>query len=104
MSKLALIRMSEVLQSDTSITNLTTIAVHPGSVVTSMTSVLPEEIRAAVLVDSEELSAHTMVWLAAEGRSWLGGRYVSCNWDMEELENRKEDVVAGDKLRVGIMM
>jgi hypothetical protein len=30
----------------------------------------------------------------------LGGRYVSANWDMEELEGRKEEVVRGELLRV----
>jgi len=37
-------------------------------------------------VDEPELAADTLVWLTRERRKWLAGRYVSYNWDMEELD------------------
>jgi hypothetical protein len=42
----------------------------------------------------------TIAWLAGERREWLGGRYVSCPWDMGELVSRKDEIVAGDKLKL----
>jgi hypothetical protein len=36
--------------------------------------------------------------LTAEKRDWLSGRYISVNWDTEELEAMKDDIVNKDKL------
>jgi hypothetical protein len=38
--------------------------------------------------------------LAGERREWLAGRYVGVNWDVGELEGRRESVVRGDLLKV----
>jgi hypothetical protein len=67
---------------------------------------LLENLRAEMLIeldliDTPELAADSLVWLTRERREWLAGRYVSCNWDMEELEERKEEMV-GDKLKLRI--
>ena len=40
-----------------------------------------------------------MVWLTKGKRTWLGGRYASATWDVEELEGMKGEIVAGDKLK-----
>ena len=57
-----------------------------------------------VLVDTPNLGADTIVFLTAEKRQWLGGRYVSVNWDMEELMAKKDDIVTRDllKFRMGV--
>jgi len=39
------------------------------------------------------------VWLAKEPRPCLNGRYVASNWDVDELEGKKDEIVAGDKLK-----
>jgi hypothetical protein len=39
------------------------------------------------------------VWLSKEKREWLSGRFVSCNWDVEELEAMREKIVEGDLLK-----
>lgn len=39
-------------------------------------------------------------WLASTRREWLGGRYVSCAWDMEELMGKEEEIVGQDKLKL----
>ena len=36
----------------------------------------------------------------AQRKEWLGGRYVSCPWDMEELMSREKEIVEGDKLKL----
>ncbi|KAL2132719.1 hypothetical protein VTI74DRAFT_3457 [Chaetomium olivicolor] len=42
----------------------------------------------------------TVAWLAAERREWLGGRYVSCPWDMEDLLAKKDEIIEKDMLKV----
>lgn len=51
-----------------------------------------------VLTDDVGLCGGFLTWLTAEKRDWLSGRYVSVNWDTEELEGMKDDIVKGDKL------
>jgi len=44
------------------------------------------------------------VWLIGEHREWLGGRYVSCQWDIDELLARRREIVDGDKLKVKLIV
>jgi hypothetical protein len=44
------------------------------------------------------------VWLTAETRTWLAGRYVAVTWDVEKLESMKEEIVAEDKLKVKMVV
>jgi hypothetical protein len=53
-----------------------------------------------LLVDTPELAGDTLVWLGSERREWLGGRYVSATWDLEEVCGRKEEIVKNDLLKV----
>jgi hypothetical protein len=39
--------------------------------------------------DSAELPAHFAVWLASEEARFLCGRFVWCNWDVEQLKEKK---------------
>jgi len=103
MSKLVILRMSEILQEEHNDSGLSVYAVHPGFVRTAMTANLPE-MMSAILVDSPVLGANTFVWLAKEKREWLHGRYVSCTWDVTELEARKDEIVKGDKLKYKLVM
>lgn len=99
LSKLALLQMSEILHKEHKAEGVTVLAVHPGSVATAMTSMVPEG-RRHILIDTPELCADTLVWLAKEQRGWLGGRYISSTWDMRELESMKERIASADLLRV----
>lgn len=56
------------------------------------------------LMDSPELGAGTVVWLTKGQRTWLNGRFISANWDMNELEERKDEIVAGDKLKMRMVL
>jgi hypothetical protein len=60
---------------------------------------MPEELK-FVFTETAELPADTIVWLTAEKREWLGGRYVNVTWDMVQLEEKKDAIVKGDKLKV----
>ena len=37
--------------------------------------------------------------MTKERRQRLSGRYVTCNWDVTELEAKKDEIVKGDKLK-----
>jgi hypothetical protein len=56
--------------------------------------------RSLVLGDKPELTGDTVAFLTQERREWLAGRYLSCNWDMEEFLGREEEIVKGDKLKL----
>ena len=95
--------MSEILQKEHQADGVTVHAVHPGSVATTMTDIIPEG-RRHILIDSPQLCADTLVWLVKERREWLGGRYISSVWDMDELESMKEIIVREDKLKVTLAL
>jgi hypothetical protein len=46
-----------------------------------------------LLRETPELPSNTIVWLTKERREWLGGRFVNTQWDMEEFEERPEEIV-----------
>jgi NAD(P)-dependent dehydrogenase (short-subunit alcohol dehydrogenase family) len=97
-SKFALCRFAEHLAVDYRDRGLVVIATHPGSVLTDITAVAPPEAR-QFLKDSPFLGGETLVWLAKEQRTWLSGRFVSCNWDMSQLEGKREAIVERDLLK-----
>ena len=100
-AKFALLRFTEFVQAEygDGEDGVVAIAVHPGGVATELGLTMPEAMH-GFLVDTPQLAGDTLAWLTAEKRDWLGGRYVSVNWDMDELESRKGEVVEGDKLKM----
>lgn len=99
-SKLAVLRWTEALHVEHSGSDgLLAISVNPGAIRTRITVNEPEAVRER-LPHKPEVAGDTIAWLAAGRREWLGGRYVSCPWDMEELVGRREEIVEGDKLKV----
>lgn len=97
--KLALIRFTEFINAEYGEQGLLSIAVHPGGVMTELSSGMPTAAH-HVLIDQPALAADTFVWLTAERRDWLASRYVSCTWDMEELVGMKDKIVQKDLLKV----
>jgi NAD(P)-dependent dehydrogenase (short-subunit alcohol dehydrogenase family) len=71
---------------------------NPGGVDTDMGRRLPEE-KQVYLTDTPQLPADTTVWLTRERREWLAGRYVTVNWDMEQLEGWAGQIVEKDLLK-----
>ena len=60
---------------------------------------MPEEMH-DILGDTMDLSGDAIVFYTAERREWLQGRFVSTNWDMEELFQKREKIVRDDLLKV----
>jgi NAD(P)-dependent dehydrogenase (short-subunit alcohol dehydrogenase family) len=102
-SKLAVMRWTETMQLEYGEKGLLTFCVNPGAIKTKITEGTPEPIRNR-LPDSPDVAGDTIAWLAAERKEWLGGRYISCPWDMEELMSREREIVQGDKLKLKMVM
>jgi NAD(P)-dependent dehydrogenase (short-subunit alcohol dehydrogenase family) len=101
-SKLALLRFTEIVDIEHGVATedgIVAVSVHPASVKTELALHLPR-VYHELLVDTPELAGDSLVWLARERREWLAGRYVSSNWDMGELEERREEILRGDLLKV----
>ncbi|VDB95506.1 unnamed protein product [Peniophora sp. CBMAI 1063] len=75
-------------------------AVHPGVVATEMNRNADSgaDIPAA---DSVELPAAVYLHLASGKAEYLSGRYVSVNWDLEEIEKKYKDKIVADNALVG---
>jgi len=54
--------------------------------------------------DDPALCGAFCLWLLKEKREWLSGRYVSCNWDVDELESMKDEIVEKDKLKMRLVI
>jgi len=98
-SKLAILRWTESMQLEYGDQGLLTFCVNPGAIKTKITESSPEQVRNA-LPDRPDVAGDTIAWLAAERREWLGGRYLSCVWDMEEFMKKQDEIVENDKLKM----
>ena len=72
---------------------------HPGLVPTDM---LREPFRSLFNLDSPELVGGTAVWLCQEKARFLSGRFVAANWNVGDLVARREEIVKGDLLKLGL--
>ncbi|KAI0869410.1 NAD(P)-binding protein [Hypoxylon argillaceum] len=107
MSKLAVLRLTEFVDAEYSGKGIIAFSIHPGNVPTDMTvgadSSLPKEI-AHVFVETPELAGDSVVYLTAERRDWLGGRYVNVTWDLPELMGLRNEIVEKDKLKLQLVV
>lgn len=101
--KLAICRLTEFTSIEYSAQGVLAIALHPGAVDTELIRSLPSKYHTN-LVDKPELAADTIVWLTQEKKMWLNGRYVSANWDVEEIMARKDEIVEENKLKVRLVL
>lgn len=53
----------------------------------------------AVLKDDIQLCGAVCVWIARTRPEYLSGRFASANWDVDELNSMKDDIVKHDKLK-----
>ena len=42
--------------------------------------------------DTPELAGHAAVWLCSEEAKFLRGKFVWCNWDVDEMKAKKEEI------------
>jgi NAD(P)-dependent dehydrogenase (short-subunit alcohol dehydrogenase family) len=96
-SKHAINRLCEFINLDHSEDGIKCFAIHPGGVPTTLAKNMPEAIHPS-LVDKPELAAGFIVWLCSGKADWAKGRYLSSNWDVEELLQMKEQIIKDDLL------
>ncbi|KAF7887337.1 hypothetical protein EAF00_009631 [Botryotinia globosa] len=97
--QLAILRLTESLQLEYGNQGFLNYCVNPGAIKTKITETAPEEVRNR-FPDRLEIAGNTIAWLAADRKEWLGGRYVSCPWDMEELMKKKDEIIEKDLLKM----
>jgi NAD(P)-dependent dehydrogenase (short-subunit alcohol dehydrogenase family) len=96
-SKHAINRLCEFVNVDHGQDGIKCFAIHPGGVATNLGRNMPAAMH-AYLTDSPELAAGFMVWLASGKADWATGRYLSANWDVEELTALKDQILRDDLL------
>ena len=94
LTKLVTTQLSAYLEAE--YPNITAVSLHPGTVMTDMTI----EKMAPFSLDTPELTGGVGVWLSTGDKKFLSGRYTSANWDVEELEARKKEIMEGEKLKI----
>ncbi|KIW89283.1 uncharacterized protein Z519_10136 [Cladophialophora bantiana CBS 173.52] len=99
-SKLAMTKLDEYLADENP--RLRVFTVHPGVIATKMAEKVMGDLNqlpAGDLLDEPELPANFMVWLASPEADFLkSGRFLWCNWDVEELIARKAEIEADQAL------
>lgn len=93
------LRINDFLSQEYGKEGLLAYAIHPGGVKTELASTLPEWML-PYIKDEPDLPGDTIVWLTKERRLWLADRYISCQWDMEELESKRKHIEDNNLLRV----
>jgi NAD(P)-dependent dehydrogenase (short-subunit alcohol dehydrogenase family) len=94
MSKMGIIKFTEFLKVEHP--TITSVSLDPGCVHTDMGDAVG--FLQPFMYDTPGLCGGLAVWLSSGDKSFLSGRYVLANWDVDELEKRKEDIVDGGLL------
>lgn len=105
-SKMAVQRFTEFIDVDHGLETpegILTFGLHPGGVLTDMGKRLPIE-RHGFLTETPKLAADVIVYLTEKRRPWLAARYISATWDVEELLSKEDEIVAGGKLKLRMIV
>ncbi|KAM0316015.1 hypothetical protein ACHAO8_003472 [Botrytis cinerea] len=100
-SKFAQSRFLEMVGSQFGEEGLVAVTVHPGAVATPMAAGNTPEVFLPYLIDSLDLCGGFCVWLSKNIKDlkWMNGRFLDARWDIDELLQRKEDVIEKDLLK-----
>ncbi|KAK4235290.1 short-chain dehydrogenase/ reductase [Achaetomium macrosporum] len=79
------------------------INLHPGLIPnTSSTGKAPPDLVKMIRWDEVDLPASVCVWASTPAASFLHGRFLWSNWDVEELAERKTEFQEPGYLRIGL--
>ncbi|TFK53981.1 short-chain dehydrogenase/reductase SDR [Heliocybe sulcata] len=90
-------RFAEFVEVEYGSEGVKVFSIHPGGVPTKLATSEPSII--PYLTDKPELAANTMVRLTSGSEDYLSGRYVSVDWDLDELAKRKKEIEEDDLLK-----
>jgi short-subunit dehydrogenase len=97
-SKAALARAFEMFSADVPKSVARFISVQPGAVKTAMYKKSGLEAVPSIPITDSQLSAEFIVWSASEEATFLSGRFVWANWDVDELVAKKSEILDRDLL------
>ncbi|KAJ0331942.1 hypothetical protein COL922a_011703 [Colletotrichum nupharicola] len=90
------LKLAEYLASENK-NNLRVISVHPGLIQTPMAEEL-EKAGLRIPYDDISLPSNFLVWAASQEAAFLNGKFVSANWDVEELKASAGKIEGGADL------
>jgi NAD(P)-dependent dehydrogenase (short-subunit alcohol dehydrogenase family) len=97
-SKMAVNRLTEIIQLEYGKEGVRALAFHPGGTAsTGMGQAAPEQYRHRLL-DTVDLAAGTALYLTTPKAEYLNGRFVYSNWDIQHVEKLKDDIVKNNLL------
>lgn len=78
--------------------DLRVVSLHPGVIESEMNA----KSGMPLSKDDASLPSSFAVWLASPAASWLGGRFVWSHWDVDELLQMKDEILANNELVIGL--
>ncbi|KAK9794375.1 hypothetical protein WJX73_000227 [Symbiochloris irregularis] len=102
-SKAAVSRLTDFLHLENEEHGVRAFAIHPGNVSTGLGRAHPPEFHAC-LIDPPDLCVGLCQYLTTSRADFLRGRYVSANWDIPELEERKDEIIEKDLLKMTLLV
>lgn len=96
-TKHAINRLCEFVNADHGEDGVKCFAIHPGGVPTVLAKKMPRELH-SLSIDEPDLAAGFAVWISSGRADWARGRYLSSNWDVDELMQLKDQIVQDDLL------
>jgi len=99
-SKLALNKVYECLATDYDVNDLQILTIHPGLIKTPMSDKV--ELPADIQYDDVNLASHFIIWAASKEAAPAHGKFLNCNWDVEQLLAQKEKLQDPTFLTFGI--
>ena len=95
MSKLAQSRMVNYIANQVEKEGLLKVNIHTGAVMTPMAAGNTPEEFLPYLLDDVALCGAFCVWITKqkEELQWLNGKFLSANWDADELLAKKAEIV-----------
>lgn len=97
-SKLAVNRFTELIQHEYGKQGVRALSFHPGGIAsTGMGQRAPQQFKNR-LIDTVDLAAGTALYLTTPEATYLDGRFVYSNWNMEEVAKLKDDIVKDNLL------
>ena len=98
-TSLPVINLQVITDLDVEYPNLRVFSLHPGIVDTELNKVFGLSKFTKWKMDSPRLAAGTVLYLTTARADFLRGRWISANWVVDELEERREQIVGQNLLK-----
>jgi NAD(P)-dependent dehydrogenase (short-subunit alcohol dehydrogenase family) len=100
-SKLAMSKVFEYAAAEHDSDDVQIVIIHPGVIATDMA--VKAKVPEGMEFDSLDLSAHFALWAASKEAKFAHGKFLSVNWDVNELKEHKEKFEGPQFLTFGLL-